>query len=71
MQERIEQRLVELETRVAYQEEAQQVLGAELARQRRALEQLEQRCRLLQERILSQTEPAFQGSARDEIPPHY
>ena len=67
----IEQRLIELETKCAYQDDALQVLGDEVARQRRDIERLEQRCRDLQERLAGQAEPLHQGTARDEIPPHW
>lgn len=71
MSSTIEQRLVELETKCAYQDDALQVLGDEVARQRRDIEQLEQRCRELQQRIVNQAETVHQGTARDEIPPHW
>ncbi len=71
MQPTIEQRLIEIETKFAYQEDALQVMSEELARQRREIEQLEIRCRQLQERLANQADPVFQGTARDEIPPHW
>lgn len=71
MQTPIEQRLIELETKCAYQDDTLQVLSDEIARQRRDIEQLQQLCRQLQERITSAGEPGFQGSARDNIPPHW
>ncbi|GAC1629138.1 MAG: hypothetical protein NVS9B10_19940 [Nevskia sp.] len=67
----IERRLIELETKCAYQDDALQVLSGEVARQRRDIEQLEQRCRDLQQRLVSQADPTFIDSARDEIPPHW
>ncbi len=71
MQTTIEQRLMELETKAAYQDDALQVLSDEVARQSREIELLELRCRELQQRLASQAEPGFQGTARDEIPPHW
>lgn len=67
----IEQRLIELETKCAYQDDALQVLGDEVARQQRDLEALQLLIRQLQERIASQADPVFQGTARDNIPPHW
>lgn len=68
----VEQRLIELETKCAYQDDALQVLGDEIARQQRDLEAMQLLVRQLQERLASQGEPAvFQGTARDNIPPHW
>jgi SlyX protein len=64
-------RLVELESRFAYQEEALQVLSAEVARQARHIDQLEALCRELLERARSASEGVFRGTAADEVPPHY
>jgi len=71
MQTTIEHRVVELETKCAYQEDALQVLSDALARQQRDIEQLQLLCRQLQERITSGGEPLFQGTAQDNIPPHW
>lgn len=67
----IEQRLIELETKCAYQDDALQVLSDEIARQQRDLEALQLLIRQLQERVSSQGDPLFQGTARDNIPPHW
>jgi SlyX protein len=64
-------RLIELETRFAYQEETLQVLSAEVARQGRHVEQLEALCRELLERARNSADGVFRGSAADEVPPHY
>lgn len=67
----IEQRLIELESRCAYQEETLQVLGNEVARQRQEIEQLDRRCRELQQRLASAGETLAPDSAQDNIPPHW
>ncbi len=66
-----EERLVELETRMTWQEDALNVLSAEIQRQQRLIELLEQRLKALGDRLASSDQPVFQGTARDEIPPHW
>lgn len=66
-----EQRLIELETRLAYQEHTLQVLSEEVARQQKLIEQLQALCRELAERARSGAEGVFRGTAADEVPPHY
>lgn len=66
-----EDRLIELETRVAYQEDALNTLGEELARQKREIEALVARLRELQARVDSGGEGVFTGTPQDEVPPHY
>lgn len=66
-----EDRLIELETRMTWQEDALNVLSGEIQRQQRLIDLLEQRLKSLGERLQSTDQPLFQGSARDEIPPHW
>lgn len=66
-----EERLIELETRIAYQEATIQDLNAVLTQQQRRLSDLEQLCRQLSERVVRMGQDTFKGSASDEIPPHY
>lgn len=66
-----EDRLIELETRMTWQEDALNVLSGEIQRQQRLIDQLEQRLKSLGERLQSTDQPLFQGTARDEIPPHW
>lgn len=66
-----EQRFIELETRLAYQEHTLQVLSEEVARQQKQIEQLQVLCRELMERARSGGEGVFRGTAADEVPPHY
>jgi SlyX protein len=65
----VQDRIVELETRIAYQEHTLETLGDEVARQQKRIEQLEAAVRQLVERS-AQTE-TFRGTAADERPPHY
>lgn len=66
-----EDRFIDLETRLAYQDEALRVLSDTVARQQKQLDQIEHLCRQLLERVKSQTTEVFKGTAADEIPPHY
>jgi SlyX protein len=66
-----EQRLIELETRLAYQEHTLQVLSEEVARQQKLIDQLQALCRELMERATRGGEGVFSGSPADEVPPHY
>jgi SlyX protein len=64
-------RVDELEARLAFADDALAVLGAEVARQQKALELLDLRLRALGERIAQGDAPVFRGTAQDEIPPHW
>jgi SlyX protein len=66
----VEERLVELETRLAYQEATLQVLNEVVTRQQQQIDQLDSLCRRLLERV-DTAGGAARGSAVDEIPPHY
>lgn len=66
----MEERLIELETRLAYQEATLQVLNEVVTRQQKQIDQLDSLCRQLLERV-SPAGGALRGSAADEIPPHY
>lgn len=66
-----EGRLIELETRIAYQEATIQDLNAVLTQHQARLSDLEQLCRQLSERVVRMGQDVFKGSAADEVPPHY
>jgi SlyX protein len=66
-----EQRLILLETKLAYQEATLQALNDAVARQQLQITQLEQVCRQLQGRLASLAEAPYKGSLSEEIPPHY
>ncbi|TXI86834.1 MAG: SlyX family protein [Cupriavidus sp.] len=68
----IESRLMECETRIAYQEDTLRVLNEVVTRQQMQIDQLIMTCRQLAERIArNASEGAAKGSLADEIPPHY
>ena len=67
-----EARLIELETRIAYQEDALRVMDEVLTRQQDQIDRLLAVTRQLQERLKSL--PQGEGekfSLEDEVPPHY
>lgn len=66
-----EDRLIDFEMRLAYQDETLRVLSDTVARQQKQIEQLDTLCRQLLERVKSQTAEVFKGTPADEIPPHY
>lgn len=66
-----EDRVIELEARMTWQEDALNVLSGEIQRQQRLIDLLEQRLKALGDRLASSDQPVFQGTARDEIPPHW
>ncbi|TXH06240.1 MAG: SlyX family protein [Nevskiaceae bacterium] len=67
----LENRLIECETRLAYQEETLRVLNEVVTRQSLQIEQLQQVCRQLAERIARGSEGVHKGTLADEVPPHY
>lgn len=66
-----EQRQIELETRLAWQEAALRDLSDVLASQQKQMDRLEQLCRMLAERAARAEQGGVKGSAEEEIPPHY
>lgn len=64
-----EERLAELEMRVAFQEQHLQELSDELYRQQQQVSQLDRLCRLLLQKW--QELPSAPGKPGDEKPPHY
>lgn len=66
-----ENRLIDLETKIAYQEETLRVLNEVVTRQQQQIDLLEQTCRHLAERVARVGQDVFKGTAADEVPPHY
>lgn len=67
----IDPQLIELETRIAYQDETLRVLSEEVARQQRLIEQLERRWQEVSERLSSLAQAPASALTADEPPPHY
>ncbi|MGH8457055.1 MAG: SlyX family protein [Stenotrophobium sp.] len=66
-----ENRLIALETKLAYQEDTLRVLNEVVTRQQQQIERLELICRQLMDRVSRGVESVFKGTAADEVPPHY
>ncbi|MGX2040216.1 SlyX family protein [Methylocaldum sp. MU1018] len=66
-----EERLVDLETKLAYQEDTIQALNNVVCEQQKQIDQLEATCRLLVDRITQLSIAADAGKIVDEKPPHY
>ena len=66
-----EERLIEIETRIAYQEDTIQQLNQVVTEQQQKIEQLEKQYKTLQEYIASLPELLVSNNSADEIPPHY
>ncbi len=65
-------RLIDLETRISYQDESLRVLSDTVARQQKEIDQIRAYCQQLLERLKAQPESAGEEfSAADEVPPHY
>jgi SlyX protein len=68
-----EDRIIELEVKVAYQEDLLQALNQVVSQQQQQIDRLEGVCRLLNERmqnLLAETGNSG-GDTVHEIPPHY
>ncbi|MCX7087529.1 MAG: SlyX family protein [Methylococcales bacterium] len=65
-----EQRFVELEIKVAYQEDLTQALNQIVSVQQRQIDRLEATCKLLHERLKSLQDMGHEADG-DETPPHY
>ena len=68
-----EDRITELEIKVAYQEDVVQSLNNIVADQQRQISQLETVCQLLNDRLksLSESASAVESDSGYEVPPHY
>jgi len=64
-----ETRLIDLEARIAHQDQAINDLSDEIYQQQKQIEQLEMTCKYLLEQ--SQQPPATEGIEKNEKPPHY
>lgn len=68
---RLEARLDDMETRIAFQDDLMATLNEQMAHQEQALQRLWDTNRILREQIKSLREPQFHESADDLPPPHY
>lgn len=66
-----EKRLVDIETKVAYQEDTVQALNDALCQQQRMIDQLEAKVKLLSEKMGELAESVPGDKDNHEVPPHY
>jgi SlyX protein len=66
-----EQRLEELEAKLAFAEDLIETLNQTVIRQQRQLDSLQEQLRLLHRQILDSQSDAEPTTLREEIPPHY
>lgn len=66
-----EERIVELEIKLAYQDELLDSLNMVVAGQQKQIDKLEETCKLLNDKIKSLSVPDQDKSQQYEIPPHY
>jgi len=64
-------RIIELEIKVAYQEDLLQELNKIVGRQQQQIDRLEATCSMLNERIKSLSVEGSAGENVEEVPPHY
>ena len=64
-------RLTEIEAKIAHQEHSIQTLSEELFEQQKKIEALEVRCEHLLEQLRNQSQQTGANPPRDEVPPHY
>ncbi len=68
-----EEKIIELEIKLAYQEDLLQDLNTVMGQQQEQILKLQEMCKLLNEKIasLSQSVPSAGVASAHEIPPHY
>lgn len=67
----IEDRLVEIEIKISYQEDTLQELNKVIYDQQKMIDQLEATCRFLLNQVKDLSDTASEKSAANERPPHY
>lgn len=67
----IENRLINIETKLAYQEDAVLALNEVVCQQQKQIDQLQATCKLLVDRIKFLSAAADPPKVADETPPHY
>jgi len=65
------ERIIELEIKAAYQEDLLQELNHIVSGQQQQITRLEATCKLLNDRIKSLSAESSDATAADEVPPHY
>lgn len=66
-----EQRIIDIESKIAFQEETLQVLNDVICEQQKQIDKLVATCKLLDERINDLLVASSDAQASDEPPPHF
>ena len=66
-----EERMIELEIKLAYQEDLLQTLNAIVTEQQKQIGRLEETCKVLYERMKSLSAASELNQADNQPPPHY
>lgn len=68
---KMEERIIELETKLSYQEDLLQELNSHVITQQAQIDKLNQLCGLLKEQVNEVMSSLPDASSGDEVPPHY
>ena len=63
--------IIELEIKIAYQEDLLQALNKIVAQQQQQIDRLEATCRMFNERIKNLSTEGSNSESIEELPPHY
>jgi SlyX protein len=66
-----EDRMVDIETKIAYQEDLLQALNRIVSEQQKQIDQLELTCNALTARVRDLVDAGGSSNTQDEKPPHY
>ncbi len=66
-----EDRIIELEIKIAYQDDLLQALNKIVGQQQQQIDRLEATCKMLNERIKGLSAEGAGGENIEEVPPHY
>lgn len=69
--EQLQQQVVELESKVAFQEDTLQALNNELLEHQRRIEKLQRHVLILAEKLLGNTDSGILRTDEEPPPPHY
>ncbi len=67
----IEDRLMEMEVKISFQEDTVQELNKVVCQQQKMLDQLEATCRFLLNQVKDLSDTASESKVSNERPPHY
>lgn len=66
-----EERMIEIETKLAYQEDLVETLNKTVYQQQHKIDQLEATCRALAQHMATMAQAINEGGGGQERPPHY